>query len=92
MAFRCRADDDPTLNAGLVALCGFSGDPDQYCKETLYFSDFSGDPDTLLSPLDPPIHVVQGCCDLWSTFLDFGHLQFVCAGILYDHVHVVETF
>ena len=39
--FRWRADDGRTLNAGLVAL-GFSGDPDQYCKETLYFCDFQG--------------------------------------------------
>ena len=31
MAFRLPADDDPTLNADLVALCDFSGDPDQSC-------------------------------------------------------------
>ena len=30
MAFRWRANDGPTSNAGLVAL-RFSGDPDQYC-------------------------------------------------------------
>ena len=30
MAFHWRADDGPTLIAGLVALL-FSGDPDQYC-------------------------------------------------------------
>ena len=30
MAFRWRADDGPTLNAGLVAL-RISGDPVQYC-------------------------------------------------------------
>ena len=30
MAFHWRADDGPTLNAGLVALY-FLGDPDQYC-------------------------------------------------------------
>ena len=41
MAFRWRADDGPTLNVGLVALW-LSGDPDQYCEETLYFRDFSG--------------------------------------------------
>ena len=29
MAFCWRADDDPTLNAGLVAL-SFLGDPDKY--------------------------------------------------------------
>ena len=39
------------LNADLAALL-FSGDPDQYCKETLYFCEFSGGggPD----PLSPP--------------------------------------
>ena len=30
-----RADNGPTLNAGLVA-CDFSGDLDQYCLETLF--------------------------------------------------------
>ena len=30
MALRWRADDGPTLNAGLVAF-RISGDPDQYC-------------------------------------------------------------
>ena len=30
MAFRCRAHDGQTLNAGFVALL-FLGDPDQYC-------------------------------------------------------------
>ena len=40
MAFHWRADDGPILNAGLIALwC--SGDPDQYCWETLYFCYFS---------------------------------------------------
>ena len=37
-------------------LCDFSGDPDQYCYETLYFCDFSGgSPDPLPPPppLDP---------------------------------------
>ena len=32
MAFRWRADNGRTLNAGLVA-CDFSGDLDQYCVE-----------------------------------------------------------
>ena len=41
MAFRWRADDGTTLNAGLVA-SSFLGDPDQYCWETLYFCDFPG--------------------------------------------------
>ena len=45
MAFRRRADDGPTLNAGLVVLLVL-GDPDQYCYETLYFCDFrKGVPD-----------------------------------------------
>ena len=35
MAFRLRADDGSTLNAGLVAL-PFSRDPDQYYLETLF--------------------------------------------------------
>ena len=30
MAFRWRADDNPTLNAGWLH-CDFSGDPDQFC-------------------------------------------------------------
>ena len=30
MAFSWRADDGPTLNAGL-AVCEFSGSPDLYC-------------------------------------------------------------
>ena len=41
IGFRWRADDGPTLNAGLVA-SGFSGGPDQYCYETIYLCDFSG--------------------------------------------------
>ena len=39
------ADDGPTLNAGLNGSlnCNFSGDPEQYWKETLYFFfTFSG--------------------------------------------------
>ena len=58
MAFRWCADDGPTLNDGLVALC-FSGDLDQYCKETLYFCEFSGGLGVALglpvTPLDPPM-------------------------------------
>ena len=40
-AFRWRADNGPTLNAGLVA-CDFSGDLDQYCLEPLFFVIFKG--------------------------------------------------
>ena len=36
---RSASDDGSTLNAGFVAL-RISGDPDQYCYETLYFCDF----------------------------------------------------
>ena len=31
-----RANDGQILNAGLIAY-DFLGDPDQYCKETIYF-------------------------------------------------------
>ena len=31
-----RVDNGPTLNAGLAALCDFSGDLGQYCFETLF--------------------------------------------------------
>ena len=41
MAFPWRVDDGPTLNAGYVQLCDFSGDPDQYCIEPYIFYDFS---------------------------------------------------
>ena len=62
MAFRWRADDGPTLNAGLVA-CDFSGDPDQYCKETLYFFLFfqvgGGGPNPLSPPLDPHTYSIN---------------------------------
>ena len=36
-----RANEGPTLNAGLVVL-RISGDPVQYCQEVLYICDFSG--------------------------------------------------
>ena len=42
MTFRWRADDGPTMNAGLVVVCFFSWDPDQYCYETQYFCVLSG--------------------------------------------------
>ena len=51
MAFRWRDDDGPTLIAGLVTLYFFSGDPDQYCLENLYFCDLSGRGLDPLSPL-----------------------------------------
>ena len=49
MAFRWRADDGQTLNAGLVALWFFRGP-----AETLYFCDFSGVGGGGLDPLSPP--------------------------------------
>ena len=39
--FRLRADDGPTLNAGMVVL-RISGDQVQMCYEILYLCDFSG--------------------------------------------------
>ena len=55
-----RADNGPTLNAGLVAKnCDFSGDLDQYFLETLFFCDFSGGPGP--SPLDPPMTTKDQC-------------------------------
>ena len=31
IAFHWRDDNDPSLKSDFVALCDFSGDPDQYC-------------------------------------------------------------
>ena len=39
MAFRWHVNDGTSLNGSFVF---FLWDPDQYCKETLYFCDFSG--------------------------------------------------
>ena len=47
--FYKRADDGSTLNADLVTL-PFSGDPDQYYLETLYFVIFSGGGGSLWNP------------------------------------------
>ena len=52
-AFRWRADDGPTLNAGLVAVL-FMGPILLFCQETLYFGDFSRGRGSL-PPLDPPM-------------------------------------
>ena len=46
------------LNAGLVA-CGFSGNPDQYCYEILYFCAFSGGADPLPPSLDPHMQAMH---------------------------------
>ena len=43
-------------------LCDLSGDPNQYCSETLYFCDFSGvgGVRTPSPPLDPQMHDING--------------------------------
>ena len=43
-------------------LCGFTGDPDQYCVETLYDGDFSGGSGPPVPPLDP--HMQCTCLPL----------------------------
>ena len=55
MAFRWQADDGPTLYAGFVALRFFQGIRISIAKNTLYFCDFSGGPNPLSPPLDPPM-------------------------------------
>ena len=55
MAFRWRADDDPTFNAGLVAL-SFLGFRTSIAKKPFIFVIFQGGGrDPLSSPLDPPM-------------------------------------
>ena len=49
MAFRWRADDGPTLNAGFVI---FKGIRTSIAKETLYFCDFLG----VSGPPVPPLY------------------------------------
>ena len=52
MAFRWRADDGPTLNASLVALC--QGILTSIAQKTFIFVIFQGGgPDPLSLPLDP---------------------------------------
>ena len=64
MAFCWRADAGQKLNAGLVAFfCDFSGNPDQYCKETLYFLIFQGSGPPL-PPLDPLMLIERTCLQL----------------------------
>ena len=53
-----RADDGPSLNAGLVALW-FLGDPEQYFQELLYFCDFSEGVRTSMFALDPRMSQVH---------------------------------
>ena len=53
MAFRWRADDDPTLNAGLVALLFFQWIRTSIAKKPYIFCDFQGGGGTP-DPLPPP--------------------------------------
>ena len=59
MPFRWRADDDPTLNAGLVALC-FKGIRTSIAKEPYIFVIFQGrgGPDPVSTP--PPSGSAHG--------------------------------
>ena len=59
-------DDGPTFNAGLVAL-HFSGDPDQYCQENLYFYDFQGRGQT---PCAPPHLLICACSHCLTYFVN----------------------
>ena len=59
MTFRWRAHDDPTLNAGFVALCIFRGSGPVVL---LYFCDFPGGgsgPPAPPPPLDPHMYNLQ---------------------------------
>ena len=73
-----RVDAGPTLNAGLKYLC-FSGDPDQYCEETLYFGDFQGGPDPLRPTLSGSKHVYL--CDVVALKLSKWKLMRSCCWI-----------
>ena len=42
MAFRWRADDDPTLNASLVVFENFRGSGPVLLRNSVFFCDFSG--------------------------------------------------
>ena len=48
------------LNADMVA-CGFSGNPDQYCYEILYFCAFSGGGGGPPAPLSGSAHASYAC-------------------------------
>ena len=54
--FRRRVDGGPALNTGLVAWI-FQGIRASITKKTNIFSDFSGSPDPLSSPLDPHMSI-----------------------------------
>ena len=56
MTFRWHADDDLTLNAGLVAL-SFSGIQTSIAKKTYIFVIFQGGPEALSPHLDPPTNI-----------------------------------
>ena len=67
MAFRWRADDDPTLNAGLVVFENFRGSGPVLLRNSLCFCDFSGGgggPDPLPPPPSGSAHGTGLCLDL----------------------------
>ena len=95
MAFRWRADGDPTLNAALVFFVIF-GDPDQNCKENLFFQIFrweGGGKDPLSRPLDPTM--VSMC-----SFPCFTHIHMplsvykgpICPHIMMEAIGRTLTF
>ena len=58
----------PTIECWLDS-CDFSGDPNQYCKETIFFVIFQGDHDPLFPPpLDPHMQDSLNTCIAWSVF------------------------
>ena len=67
MAFRWRADDGPTLNAGFVALriWRISEDPVQSCEEILYFCDLSGRGGGS-GPPNPPLDPRMGPANVYT--------------------------
>ena len=74
MAFRWRADDGPTLNAGLVAAI-FQGIRTCIGRKPYIFEIFQGGPDPLFPPLDLHIsykqkyvHELKYWLTAWSNF------------------------
>ena len=67
MAFRWRADDDPTLNAGLVVFENFRGSGPVLLRNSMFFCDFSGGGWGSGPPAPPPSGSALGtglCLDL----------------------------
>ena len=107
MAFRLRADNDPTLNAGLVAFF-FRGSGPVLLKK-LYFCDFpwGGGPDHCFRPLDPRIRTILKLTSLlfpWlpsmnvdSCRLDVHHIHLIYVINYFDaslniHVSIAPLF